>query len=86
MLFGVFVDVDMSCCPSQSSAVLLVSLIGRVLLDVALLTLLIGILRALLTTRRLVRGGLLVIAGSLRTLVRAWDGWHLAGHIVSFRK
>ncbi|MGY4459612.1 hypothetical protein ACVWYI_003572 [Bradyrhizobium sp. LB13.1] len=84
MLFGVLVDVDIAVV--ASSTILLVALICRVLLDVALLSLLIGILRALLATRLPVRGRPLGIAGSLRALVRVWDGWHLAGHIGSFRR
>jgi hypothetical protein len=77
MLFGVLVDVDMNVA---SSAVLLVSLIGRVLLDVALLSLLFRILRTLLAVRHLISGHLLAVASSLPALIIWWNRWHLAGH------
>ncbi|MDA9498874.1 hypothetical protein XI05_15670 [Bradyrhizobium sp. CCBAU 11357] len=76
MLLGVFVDVD----NVASSAILLIALIGRVLLDVALLSLLIRILRTLLTVRDLIGGRLLAISSSLVALIVRWNRWHLAGH------
>jgi hypothetical protein len=56
------------------------SLIGRVLLDVALLTLLVRILHALLAARRVICGHLLAIAGSFAALVLGRNRRHLAGH------
>ena len=80
MLFGVLVDVDMDV---PSSAILLIALIGRVLLDVALLSLLVRILGALLTLRQLIGGHLLAVASSLSALIVRRNRWHLAGHELS---
>jgi len=77
MLFGVLVDVDMDVA---SSAILLIALIGRVLLDVALLPLLVRILRTLLPVRHLICGRLLAVASSLAALILRWNRRHLAGH------
>src|SRR3954462_1440132 len=80
MLFGVFVDVDIAAAPLS---VLLVSLVCRVLFDVALLTLLLRILHALSAMLRLVASYFFRIACSLRAPVLRRDGWNLAGHAVS---
>src|SRR4051794_16218958 len=68
---------------SCSLSVLLISLVGGVLLDIALLTLLLRILGALLAVRRLIAGGLLVVTGSLRASVRWRNRRKLAGHCSS---
>src|SRR5437868_471028 len=65
-----------------SSSVLLISLIGRVLLDVALLTLLLRIFHALLAMRRLIANRRFVVAGSLRALVLGRNGWNPAHHVL----
>ena len=56
------------------------ALIVCVLLDVALLSLLIRILRTLLAVRRLIRGYLLAVTSSLAALIVRRNRWHLAGH------
>src|SRR4051794_23881915 len=76
ILLGVLVDVDMK---APSSAILLITLVGGVLLDVALLPLLVRILRTLLAVRG-IWGHLLAVAGSLRAPVLGGNRWHLAGH------
>jgi hypothetical protein len=74
MLFGVFLDVDIIASP-----ILLVALVRRVLLDVALLPLLVGI-HSTAAVRGLIGGRLLVVAGSFRALVGRWNGRHFSGH------
>jgi hypothetical protein len=80
MLLGVFVDVDIAAVPSS---VLLIPLVCRVLLDVALLTLLRRILHAPSAMLRLVASYFFRIARSLRAPVLRRDGWNFAGHAVS---
>src|SRR4051812_16563594 len=70
----------MSTWDVASLAILLISLIGRVLLDVALVSLLVRIIHALLAARRLIGRHLLGVASSFPALIVRWNRWHLAGH------